>query len=436
MGVVNMNTKFKILIGSVIRQTPHILKNFLDSLNELEKEHYAVDYYFIDNNEEYMSTKILKEFAVKNNTSKPLESYRKGKVIIEESRRHDYHINDKNIYYWKQDLTCGEINDKNRIVEYCKKKFYDYLLLIESNLMLHPKTLKHLISTRKHIISEIVYDKGCAEPSKSSREWIYNQFLRMQQDKTDDSIHHLDMNVYFSAFLQALKQPGIYKMNDINACTLISKEVIQKGINFHRIYNVPTWTEGSHFSIRTAVLGFQIFIDTTYPACEIYTESEKGVKKENVEGNNKMILESEKVGIEAAIDNIVKNFIQKYLSCDYRIVTGFEGFKYLAPHYIDTLTEKQDFIINYLIENKIRCTAVPLEVNIDIAKAAENLIEANVNFIINIIKEQKEQKKEFRANLILKRYYPSMWLVDSMAFKDNNDNEVSGFSLVELLEKQ
>ncbi len=58
------SNKPKILLGSPIHQKPDILKEFLSTIAELQNEHYHLNYFFIDNNEDplskQISTKILK----------------------------------------------------------------------------------------------------------------------------------------------------------------------------------------------------------------------------------------------------------------------------------------------------------------------------------------------------------------------------------------
>lgn len=52
----------KILIGSPIHQKPEILKEFLLSLKELDKSKFDISYYFIDDNIDQYSSRLLKDF--------------------------------------------------------------------------------------------------------------------------------------------------------------------------------------------------------------------------------------------------------------------------------------------------------------------------------------------------------------------------------------
>lgn len=79
-----MRMKFKVLIGSPVRQVPDILKEFLKSLDELEKDNIHVDYFFIDDNDSDLSKKILKDFSSSAFSLRTLSSQNKRKVIIEQ----------------------------------------------------------------------------------------------------------------------------------------------------------------------------------------------------------------------------------------------------------------------------------------------------------------------------------------------------------------
>jgi len=74
--------------------------------------------------------------------------------------------------------------------------------------------------------------------------------------------------------LNQLKVPGVYTVGGLGACTLISKRAIQAGVNFKEIYNISFMGEDRHFCIRAVALGFELFVDTHYPAFHIYRLSD------------------------------------------------------------------------------------------------------------------------------------------------------------------
>jgi hypothetical protein len=59
------------------------------------------------------------------------------------------------------------------------------------------------------------------------------------------------------------------------ACTLIKRKVLEAGVNWNPVNNVSfsKW-EDRAFCIRAAVHGFEIWLDSHYPARHLYRDSE------------------------------------------------------------------------------------------------------------------------------------------------------------------
>ncbi|MGE5404059.1 MAG: glycosyl transferase, partial [Candidatus Saccharibacteria bacterium] len=138
--------KTRVLIGSAVRQKPAILKEFLDSLAELDYSDTSVDFLFVDNNDDPDSSWLLQTFAVPGSTTfhaqdKPQAAY--------ECSEHTHHWNDQLI--WK---VAGY---KDSILHFARQKDYSNVFLVDSDLVLHPQTLKQLLASGKEIISEIFW---------------------------------------------------------------------------------------------------------------------------------------------------------------------------------------------------------------------------------------------------------------------------------------
>ncbi|MHC6179207.1 glycosyltransferase family 2 protein [Clostridium sp. JNZ X4-2] len=261
-----MNKNKRVLIGSAIRQSHDILVNFIGFLKNIVNRDILIDYFFIDDNDDTDSSDFIKNFS--------LES--KNKIIIEEGEKIDNYIRTENTHYWKENLIWKIAEYKNRIIEYAKKNNYDYLFLIDSDIMLHPKTLIALIDSNKDIISEIFWTRWQKDFVELPQVWMSDEYSFVIKGRneilTDDEINRRYMD-----FIQKLKRPGVYEVGGLGACTLISKRAIYKGVNFNEIYNLSFWGEDRHFCIRAAALGFKLYVDTTYPAYHIY-------RKENLKG--------------------------------------------------------------------------------------------------------------------------------------------------------
>ncbi|WHH58248.1 glycosyltransferase [Petroclostridium sp. X23] len=442
-----MRMKYKVLIGSPVRQVPDILKEFLKSLDELEKDNIHVDYFFIDDNDNDLSKKVLKDFSSTTLSLRILSSKDKRKVIIEQGDTCNKYICTEKTHQWNENLIWKVAVYKNRIIDYGKKKFYDYIFLVDSDLVLHPKTLKSLISAKKDIISEIFWTKWQPDSAELPQVWLYDQYSLIPQGR-GEKLTQEESSIRVNGFLQKLKKPGIYEVGGLGACTLISKKAIQKGVSFQEIHNVSFWGEDRHFCIRAAALGFELFVDTNYPAYHIYRLSDldgierykKGQQEENTPQSGSPSEPGQVSAIRAVsqtdISNTIKDFIQKYFSCDCRIVTGFEGHRFFTQKYIGKLMQKQDADVSCLIKNRIRCAAFPLSIDVDVEKAAEGTVKATADFSIKYIEEQGEKEKSFSCDLILKESNRSIWQIDFISLKNATGAGLLGLSLADLLENR
>lgn len=252
----------KVLIGSPIRQKPNILAEFLKSLQNLEKENLSVDFLFIDDNELVESSKLLKNFS----------SLGWKTEIIMGNKISQYQCDEEG-HHWQEALIWKVAEYKNYIINKALEQNYDFLFLVDSDIVLHPNTLKHLISTQKDIISEIFWTKWKPDVPPLPQVWVndqYNLFHRYRNQKLSQE----EADSRINGFLHCLQIPGIYEVGGLGACTLISQKALRSGISFKEIKNLSFWGEDRHFCIRAMALGFKLYVDTFYPAYHIYRESE------------------------------------------------------------------------------------------------------------------------------------------------------------------
>ena len=139
----------KVLVGSPIRQKPEVLKYFLEFLSYLE-DFESLDFFFIDDNVEEASKNLLEDFRNKTD-----------RVIVEKSwyGSNDEYKCDDITHHWTNNLIWKVADFKDRIIDYARENGYDYLFFVDSDLLLYPQTIKHLISTGKDIISEVFWTK-------------------------------------------------------------------------------------------------------------------------------------------------------------------------------------------------------------------------------------------------------------------------------------
>lgn len=255
--------KKKILIGSPIHQKPNILKEFLSSLDKLNTEEFEIAYIFIDDNENSESSKILNSF---------LETHRE--VIICKSENVDNYNCNKNTHFWNEKLIWKVANFKNAMIKKAIELNFDYLFLIDSDLVMHPKTIKQLVLSEKDIISNIFWTKWSPnDEMRLPQVWISDQYVQYYKAR-NERISNEEVYLRHLQFINELKTPGTYEVGGLGACTLISRNALKSGVNFSEIKNVSFHGEDRHFCIRAQALGFNLYVDTHYPAYHIYREED------------------------------------------------------------------------------------------------------------------------------------------------------------------
>ncbi|HHT7236361.1 MULTISPECIES: glycosyltransferase family 2 protein [Bacillus cereus group] len=274
--------KKRIIIGSPIHQSPSILNEFLFSLTELNTENFVVHYIFFDDNEDLSSKNILNQFY-SNNTDVT--------ILQDQNLPPESYYKDENTHYWPVNQVWKVAEMKDKIIDYAKANQYDYLFLIDSDLILHPNTLQQLIESKKDIISNIFWTKWAANSREMPQVWMTDVYTFYKKEGKTILTREEEI-AKDEEFLNMLRQPGIYKVGGLGACTLISQKAIQSGVCFKEIPNVSFWGEDRHFCIRAMAIGLELYVDTHYPAYHIYRQSDLiGLK--NYKENNGLTVRKE-----------------------------------------------------------------------------------------------------------------------------------------------
>lgn len=257
--------KKKILLGSPIHQKPAILTEFLTSLKELEPEKYTLDYFFIDDNDCEESSHLLQKFSEEQNGHCLL-------IRSEKGENQPVYICDEVTHHWKEVIVWKVAAFKDRMIEYARENNYDYLFLIDSDIVLHPKTIDQLIKSEKDIVSNIFWTRWNPDSIEQPQVWL-SDFYTQYESAPGEIVSGEEAYARTLAFYEKLRKPGIYEVGGLGACTLISRNALEKGINFKKIKNLTFWGEDRHFCVRAAALGLQLFVDTHLPAYHIYREA-------------------------------------------------------------------------------------------------------------------------------------------------------------------
>jgi len=252
----------KVLIGSSVRQKKAILEQFLMSLYDLNFNGLEVDYAFVDDNDDKSASNLLRKF-------RPLQS---RVWFFEAGPDQESYVRDEANHYWNNRLVSRVANNKDLIIKHAIREQYDYILLVDSDLLLHPDTLLHLVSYNRDIISEVFWTRW-PDTHELPNVWLmdeYKLYIVERGKEIDDN----EINLRSMGFLNQLRKPGIYRVGGLGACTLISRKALIAGVCFQEIYNLSFQGEDRYFCIRAVALGFELFADTCYPCYHIYRDSD------------------------------------------------------------------------------------------------------------------------------------------------------------------
>lgn len=295
----------KIMIASPVHQKPAILKEFLQSLLELNTTNLELGFNFIDDNENIESSNLLTEF--KNKTKNVfIENFNLSSDFSNE------YLCDEFTHHWSNNLVDKLILFKNKLIKNFLNTDYDYLFFIDSDIVLHPSTLENLVNQNKNILSNIFWTKWNPNGQKLPQVWLKNSYTLYD---ADDSVQlsTTEAEEKTNEFINMLKKPGVYRVGGLGACTLISRKALAAGVNFSKIYNISFWGEDRYFCLRASVLGFELFVDTHYPAYHIYRDTDLcGVSDYKKQGKN-------------AIFNIETHKLFDYIS---DVIIPLESFDY------------------------------------------------------------------------------------------------------------
>ncbi|MCA1320520.1 hypothetical protein LC085_11415 [Bacillus tianshenii] len=254
--------KHKLIIGSPIHQKPSILNYFLESLSRINIENLDLHYVFIDDNESQESKEILYNF-----------SQTEKNVNILSTENKDNYLCNEETHYWREELVWKVAGYKDIIIEIAKENDCDYLFLIDSDIVLHPNTIQQLIKAEKDIISNIFWTKWKPHLPELPQVWMHDYYEQYSK-KRGEIISGQEKTLRHLEFLETLRQPGIFEVGGLGACTLISKSAINSGVNFKEIRNLSLSGEDRHFCVRAQAMGFNLYVDTHSPAFHLYRDSD------------------------------------------------------------------------------------------------------------------------------------------------------------------
>jgi hypothetical protein len=249
-------TPNKVLIASPIRQQPEILTEFLASLNRLDLSGLEVSYFFIDDNDNPFSVKLLREFTPNYGSQGTIKTVLPNDLYTP--------------HRWTGALIKKLAGFKERILEYARDNSY-HVFLVDSDLILHPATLKQLMAADKDIVAEIYWSKlpnfiDCREITAILPQVWVGEPNNHVEHSYGERLSEAEKRYRQNNFLYRLDLPGLYEVSGVRGCIYISEAAIKSGLSYLPLENINLPSADDYFSLRAAAAGFKVYVDTHYPA--------------------------------------------------------------------------------------------------------------------------------------------------------------------------
>ena len=218
----------KVLIAAPLRQDPKIFREYQKGLDSLIiPDDVTVDRFFVVNDCPEVIPEILDADWVEMSSEN---------VTM-------YHN-----HMWTGDLVNAMSVYRNMTIQKALEGGYDYLLSVDTDLVLEPHTLQVLLDADKDCVAGLFWTNGW------SNAWMYDQVSENNRPEW--------------------KKPGLYPVGGTGALFLIKRKVMAAGVDYTPIPNLRKviFGEDRHFCIRAACHGFEIWADSHCQPVHLYTE--------------------------------------------------------------------------------------------------------------------------------------------------------------------
>ena len=217
----------RVLIAAPLRQKPEIFREYQKGLDGLIiPDGVSADRFFVVNDCDEVIPEIRDaEYTVNNSEN----------VTI-------YHN-----HMWTGDLVNRMGEMRNQTIRKALEGGYDYLLSVDTDLVLEEHTLQVLLETGKDIVAGLFWTNGW------SNAWMYDQA---------------------QGYDPTWERPGLYRVGGTGALILISRKVMEAGVDYTNIpcLRKAVFGEDRHFCIRAMCHGFEIWADSHCLPVHLYTD--------------------------------------------------------------------------------------------------------------------------------------------------------------------
>ena len=202
-----------LAVISVISHSPAVITEFFAGLERLASEDPTVIFLFGDDSDNAVSKGLLEEFA----------RLRPGTVVIGPGAGADQRV-------WRRAAM------KDRLLGTAVELGCSHALVVDSNLMLPPPLMAHLVSLQLDIVAEVSWSEQEAGAWALPSVWQSDFYSLFGPELA--AAAPSEQSAAANAFLAKLRQPGTYRVGAVSGCTLLSRSAIEAGTSFKAIANL------------------------------------------------------------------------------------------------------------------------------------------------------------------------------------------------------
>lgn len=275
--------KVRILVGSVVRKPPEVLEAFLQTLEWQQlRTNTEINYVFLHNfgaedtfRDE--SLKLLEDFGERN----------EGTVFAQVAPpKPDDYTDGPRTRHWSPEAWHRVGGAKNTIIQRALTEGYDFLWLVDADVLCDPFTLQSLLDSAdvEHSLIDPTAYRGPIVAGVYWTQWS-------KQSEQDATHQHAGPQVWLrhpykvdgrgwtaQAFRQALVQRQRVRVWGLGACMLIPRHALQKGASFAKETDLPPGPmsdgEDRHFCHRADNLHLEMVADAWPDIYHAYHPSE------------------------------------------------------------------------------------------------------------------------------------------------------------------
>ena len=237
----------RVILFSPVRQDAQTLALALESHRQLNG---VGEFWYYDDNDEPMDL-----WAQVLANPLPVREVRKLPALPLDREAYDV---TGGTHAWTNKLVSRIAAIRNSAIQAFMKTNADALFIVDSDVIVHPDLVKHLLALDLPIVSEVFWSKWKPNDSWMPNVWDGHPYAFRSPDN-----------------IVRLREPGVFPVGGLGACTLIRREVFEKGVRYAPVTGLENiWGEDRWFAIRAAAAGFPLHADTAYPPFHVYRKEQ------------------------------------------------------------------------------------------------------------------------------------------------------------------